>query len=332
MEYRTLGRSRVWVSPMCLGCMNFGNRTEEDESIRIIDAAIDAGINFIDTANTYGRGVSERIVGKALAPSNKRDQVFLATKFSGRMGQDPNARGHSRYHLLQQIDESLQRLQTDHVDLYQVHVMDTEAPLDELLSTLNDLVRIGKVRYIGVSKWAPALLVEALMLAERYGWEKFLTEQPPYNLLDRRIEDELIWVCQRHGLGIMPWAPIAAGLLSGKYTKDHIPEGGRFKDFNRRLTHEALDRIEAFKQLADEKDVTPAELALAWCMNQPGITAPIIGPRTMEHLQSSLKAVDIAFTTDDYQRIDAIFPPGSAASNYYEGNVYTKLRRGRTYR
>ena len=327
MEYRILGRSGVEVSAICLGCMNFGDKTDEPESIRIIEAAMDAGINFIDTANSYARGASEQIVGKALSESGRRDKVVLATKVSSRMGEGPNQRGGSRYHIVQQVEQSLRRLRTDRIDLYQLHIMDLSLAVGESLRAMDDLVRAGKVLHIGCSKWAPALLVEALYLADRNGWVRLISEQPPYNLLDRRIENELIWTCKRHGVGLIPWAPIASGILSGKYTPEgSLPEGARFDRRGFRLNPEAIARADALKPLADEKGVTLAEFSLAWVLRQPGITSPIIGPASMEHFQSSLKALDVTFNEEDYKRINKIAPPGQAVSNYYDVNVYRRLR------
>ncbi len=328
MEYRRLGRSSLLVSSLCLGCMSFGSRTDEKESVRIIDAAIDAGMNFLDTANAYGRGVSEQIVGKALSEGGKRDKVVLATKVTAPMGRMPNERGSSRYHIMRQCEESLKRLRTDRIDLYQLHTMDLSTPLEESMRALDDLVRQGKVVYTGCSKFAPAWLVEAIMLCERYGWVKFVSEQPPYNLLDRSIENELIWTCRQHGIGIIPWAPIGTGILSGKYKKDEpAPEGSRLEHYGRRLTAKAIEIADAIQPLAAEKDVTPAELSLAWVRQQPGITAPIIGVRTMEHLESALKSLEITFTEDELKRIDEIAPPGTVVSDYYDSNVYARLRR-----
>jgi aryl-alcohol dehydrogenase-like predicted oxidoreductase len=328
MEYRPLGRSGVKVSSLCLGCMNFGGRTSEEDAARIIHAAIERGINFLDTANVYGQGVSETIVGKALAEGGRRDQVFLATKVTSPMGDGPNDRGSSRYHVLHQCEASLRRLRTDHIDLYQLHRMDLATPLDESLRVLDDLVRQGKVLYTGISNCAPALLVEALMLSERQGWAKYSSMQPPYNLLDRRVENEMTWVCLRHGVGMIPWAPIGTGLLSGKYGTDGPPPGpNRFTEFNARLTPAAVERANALKPLAAEKGVSLAEFALAWVMRQPGVTAPIIGVRTMEHLDSALKVLDVTFSEDDRRRIDAVAPPGSAVSDYYDVNYCAPLRR-----
>jgi len=330
MEYRQFGRSSVKVSCLCLGCMNFGSRTSRDESVRIIHEAVEQGINFLDTANIYSQGLSEQIVGEALAEGGRRDGVFLATKCTSRMGKGPNSSGSNRYHIMQQCEASLQRLKTDHIDLYQMHQMDLDTALDETLRALDDLVRQGKVVYTGTSKYAPAVLVEALMLAEKYGWSKFLSEQPPYNLLDRRIEDELVWTCMRHGVGIIPWAPMATGILSGQYSRGASPPQasraahGGVPDV--RLTREAVERTRRIAELAAEKGVTPAEYSLAWVLRRPGITAPIVGVRTMEHLHSALSAIDIRFGDDELARIDEIAPPGSYVSDYWEINVYRRLR------
>jgi len=244
------------------------------------------------------------------------------------MGDGPNDQGSSRYHIMKQVEDSLERLKTDHIDLYQLHFMDLETPLEESLRTLDDLVRQGKIRYVGVSKWAPAWTVEALMLCDRHGWTRIVCEQPPYNLLDRRIEDELIWTCMRHGIGIIPWAPIGGGVLSGKYQKGKkLPPGSRFRQMGSRLNDECIDRADALKPLAAEKGVTLAEFCLAWVLRQPGITAPIIGVRTMEHLISALKSLDVVFTEEDYARIDEIAPPGSAVADYWDVNVYRRCRK-----
>lgn len=315
------------VSALCLGCMNFGSRTEPDDSISIIHAAIDSGINFIDTANTYTKGRSEEIVGDALSQGGRRDDVVLATKMTGRMSDKPNDIGSSRYSIRRHCEQSLRRLKTDRIDLYQLHWMDLNTPLEESLRALDDLVRQGKVLYIGCSKFAPALTVEAIMLSERYGWAKFVSEQPPYNILDRRIENEMIWTCLRHGIGIIPWGPIAAGILSDKYVKEGSqPANSRYKRMNHRLHETSIDVAREIAEIAKEKGVTAAEYSLAWVMRQPGITAPITGVRTMEQLHSSLKAVDVRFTEEDFKRVNELVPPGAAVSDYYDGNINLKMR------
>jgi 1-deoxyxylulose-5-phosphate synthase len=327
MEYRKLGRSGLNVSALCLGAMNFGSRTEPDESVRIIHEATDTyGYNFIDTANSYGIGVSETIVGRALGEGGRRDRVVLATKVTSAMSDDPNDAGYSRYSVMKHCEQSLRRLNTDRIDLYQLHLMDLTTPLDEVLRALDDLVRQGKVRYIGCSKFAPALTAEAVMLSERFGWSRLVCEQPPYNLLDRRIENEMIWNCQRHGLGIIPWAPMAAGILSAKYARDAFPAGSRFDSLNNRLNERAIEIAQQVAAMAAEKAVTAAEFALAWVLRQPGITAPIVGVRTMEQLASSVNALNVSFTADDHARINELVPPGTAVSNYYEANIDARLR------
>ena len=328
MEYRRLGRSSVLVSPLCLGTMNFARRTEEKESIEIIHAAMDAGINFVDTANVYTKGESEKIVAKALA-GGKRDQVFLATKVSNNMGQDVNESLSSRFHVMKQVEDSLRRLQTDHIDLYYLHHMDLTTPLEESMSTMNDLVRQGKIRYIGISKWAPSWTVEALGICERYGWEKPLVEQPPYSIVDRTPEHEMLWACKRHGIAVAPWAPLAGGVLTGKYSKeDAPPEDARFHEVGEgRLTLEAIEVAEKLRPIAEEKGCTLAALATAWVTQQPAITSTIIGPRTMGHFEAALESLNVEITAEDRKRIDAINPPGSAVANYYDSNVSRRLRQ-----
>jgi len=228
VDYRLLGRSGIRVSPLCLGTMNFGGPTPEDEAIRIIHAALDRGINFMDTANMYNDGESERVVGKALKQGNRRDQVILATKCFWPVGDGPNDRGLSRYHILRACEDSLRRLQTDHIDLYQMHRPDFDVPIDETLSALTDLVRQGKVCYIGCSTYPAWKVMEALMVSERKGYARYTTEQPPYNLLDRRIENELVPLALEYNLGLLPWSPLAMGILAGRYPLDgSLPEGSR---------------------------------------------------------------------------------------------------------
>jgi len=322
MEYRQLGRTGVRVSKLCLGTMNFGSSTKEDEARQIIDEAIAGGVNFIDTADVYARGVSEEFVGRALEHNKHRDDVVLATKGVATMGEGPNDRGASRYHLTRAMEASLRRLRTDRIDLYYLHITDIDTPIDETLDTLDVLVRQGKILYVGTSKWPVPLIMEALWLADKHGWPRVVAEQPPYNLTDRRIELELVWTCLRHGIGIVPFGPLAGGVLSGIYRKDQpAPEGHRFRtlgqrDGHSRYTEQSMELVEALMPLAEAHGVTLAELSLAWLMQRPGITAPICGPRTVEHLQSSLRACDIALTPEDLTKIDEILPPGANVTNY----------------
>ncbi|MCD6361325.1 MAG: aldo/keto reductase, partial [Armatimonadetes bacterium] len=275
MQYRQLGRSGTRVSELCLGTMNFGGRTDEQTSARIIDQALDAGINFIDTADVYGRGVSEEIVGRALAANGRRDDVVLATKAVANMGDGPNDHGASRYHLTRAVEASLRRLQTDRIDLFYLHIVDLTTPMDEILDTLDVLVRQGKILYVGTSKWPPTLIMEGLALADAHGLPRFVAEQPPYQMLDRGIENELVWMCMRQGIGICPWGPLAYGLLTGRYRKGQpFPEGGRMSnkdpDTDNRLTHAALDAVEEYLKLSEARGVPLAEFAHAWLLTRPG--------------------------------------------------------------
>lgn len=325
MQYRNFGRTGVKVSPLCLGTMLFGDKTEEDDAFRIVDRAMEAGINFIDTANVYVRGVSEQVLGRALKRDGKRDRIFLATKVHGRMDDDdPNAQGNSRRHIVDQCEASLRRLQTDHIDLYQIHRPQSSIPIDETLRAMDDLIRSGKVRYIGVSTYAAWQIVESIYVAKELGLTRFVSEQPPYHVLDRRIERELIPVAQTYGLAIIPWSPLAGGMLTGKYTREHRPEGSRFEeetDWTRRhFTDAAFEIVDRMRELAEQKACSVSQLALAWCMHQPGVTSPIIGPRTMKQLEDNLGALDVEITDEDRTAFDEIAPPGRATVSYYEAD------------
>src|SRR5438874_3553154 len=307
VEYRPLGRTGVQVSALCLGCMMFGRRTSPEDSYAIIDRALESGINFLDTANVYGRGASEEITGEALRRNGQRERVVLATKVHGRMmDEDPNAYGNSRRHIIAQCEASLKRLNTDYIDLYQVHRPEPAVPIDETLRALDDLVRSGKVRYIGTSTFGAWQVVEALWVSRELGLNRFVTEQPPYNILDRRIERELVPMSQTFGIGLVPWSPIAGGLLSGKYRRGQpLPEGSRFADPNNaanrqdRLVERVYEVVEQLEPIAQSKDCTLVQLAVAWAMTQPGITSPIIGPRTMVQLEEYLGATSVTLTPED---------------------------------
>ena len=334
MEYRSLGRTGVQVSPLCLGAMNFGDPTPEDESIRMIDAALDGGINFIDTANVYNAGESERIVGKALQANGRRDEVVLATKAYNAMGPGPNDRGNSRLHIMRACEDSLRRLQTDHIDLYQLHRPALAIPQDETLRALDDLVRSGKVRYIGSTTFPAWLVMEALSLSDRHSLARFISEQPPYNLLDRRIENELVPLAQRYGLALLPWSPLAGGILAGRYDDAAAgPEGsrlarmgGRDSLFGQRLTARGVVAAREVGALARERGLTSSQLALLWCKDQPGITAPIIGPRTLVQLQDALGVLDRSFDSGDAARLDTLNGPGNAVSDFHNSNDWMKAR------
>ncbi len=333
MEFRSLGRTGVQVSPLCLGCMTFGRKTEEPDAMAIIDRAIEQGINFLDTANVYGRGASETVVGNALKRNGKRDRIVLATKVHGKMDDDdPNMYGNHRRHIVEQCEASLNRLQTDWIDLYQVHRPREDTPIDETLRALDDLVCSGKVRYIGTSTFAAWQVVASLWVSKEMHLNRFVTEQPPYHLMDRRVERELAPVAQTYGLGIIPWSPLCGGFLTGKYKRDGTrPENARFgadNDWNNKhFTDAAFDALEALEALARKKNCSLSQLSLAWCMHQPGITAPIIGPRTMEQFEDNIKALDVEITDADREKIDEICPPGRAIVPYYNAQFGPPMYR-----
>ena len=328
MHYRPLGRTGVQVSPLCLGAMMLGLRTGPEESHAIVDRGLEAGINFIDTANVYSYGRSEEIVGEALRRNGQRKRVVLATKVYGRMDpDDPNAGGLSRRHIVEQCHASLRRLQTDYIDLYQVHRPCPAIPIDETLRVLDDLVRAGKVRYIGTSTYAAWQLVESLWVAKELALNRFVSEQPPYNLLDRRIERELLPMAATYGFATLPWSPLAGGLLSGKYRRGVPPPAdSRFGDIEtnpdrrRHLNERSMDAVERLLPLAEAKGCSLGQLALAWCMAQPGVTSPIIGPRTLEQLEDHLGALEVALSEEDREQIDVIAPPGEMIAPFYEGD------------
>jgi aryl-alcohol dehydrogenase-like predicted oxidoreductase len=332
MVYRSLGRTGVQVSPLCLGAMNFGGPTNEAESIAIIDAAIDGGINFIDTANVYNAGESERIVGEALKRNGKRDEIVLATKVHGVVGPGPNDRGVSRYHIIKAAEDSLRRLQTDHIDLYQIHRPVAEIPPDETLRALDDLVRSGKVRYIGCSTFPAWMVMEALATSAELRLARYISEQPPYNLLDRRIENELVPLCQKYGLAILPWSPLAGGILAGRYADGTYPQGSRAdrngagSPFAQRITPKALEAAKRVAQLAAEQGMTSSQLALLWVKDQPGITSPIIGPRTLEQLKEHLGVLERTLDPAVAAALDTVVGPGNAVSDFHNSNPWMRAR------
>jgi aryl-alcohol dehydrogenase-like predicted oxidoreductase len=329
MDYRNLGRTGVKVSPLCLGCMTFGRGTGEAEAMDMIDRALDAGLNFLDTANVYGRGASEEVVGKALQRNGSRQRVILATKVSGRMDDDdPNAAGITRRHIVEQCEASLRRLQTDWIDLYQLHRPESATAIDETLRALDDLVRAGKVRYLGTSMFPSWQIVESLWAAKELGLNRFVSEQPPYHLLDRSVERELAPMARTHGVALIPFSPLAGGILTGKYRRGEDPSSdsrlGRGGDPEQRallLTDATYDAVEALASIADDKGCTPGQLALAWNMSQPGITAPIVGPRTRVQLEENLRALDVDLTEADQERLDTVFPPGGTVVPYYHADA-----------
>ncbi len=311
MEYRQLGRSGVRVSPVSVGTMSFGGRTDEVEAKRIISEGIDLGLNLIDSADCYGP--SEEYIGNALAENGRRDEVVRATKGGGKMGKGANDWGASRYHLTRAVEASLRRLQTDRIDLYYLHVLDPTTPLEETLQTLDTLVRQGKILYVGTSKWPTSLIVEFLMLAKQHGWPQTVAEQSPYNLMERSLENDLAWMCLRHGIGLCIFSPLYRGVLSGKRSQDE-------------LKPEEYEMVEKLRPLAEAKGCTMAEYALAWVMQQPFITSATVGCRTVEYVRSAAQACEVRLTPEELAKIDEISPPGSSLSGWRDQIIHAHAR------
>ncbi len=340
MELRPLGRTGVQVSKLCLGTMMFGawGNTDHDDSVRIIHAALDAGVNFVDTADVYSAGESEEIVGKALRTTpSRRDDVVLATKFFMPMGEDPNRRGGSRRWIVQAVENSLRRLGTDWIDLYQVHRPDPETDVDETLGALTDLVQQGKVRSIGSSSFSAGQIVEAQWAAREQRLERFRTEQPPYSMLVRGIELDVLPTAQRHGMGILTYSPLAGGWLSGSWSADSSPTSparrrlaARF-DMSLPENQRKLEAVQQLAVVAEEAGISLIELAIAFVVNHPAVTSAIVGPRTMEQLDSQLPAADVVLDPAILDRIDEIVPPGvnlnPADTSYGEQVLQPALRR-----
>ena len=339
MEYRSLDRTGVQVSPLCLGAMMFGAWGNHDhrDSVRIIHRALDAGINFIDTADVYSRGESEEIVAKALS-DGRRDDVVLATKFHGVMGDDPNHQGNSRRWIVRAVEDSLRRLKTDYIDLYQVHRPEEDTDVEDTLSALTDLIRAGKVRYAGSSTFPASQIVEAQWVARERGLERFKCEQPPYSMLVRGIEADVLPTIERHGMGAIVWSPLAGGWLAGGYRKGtELPSSTRADRIPRRYdmslpeNQRKLDAADALGRLADEAGIPLVQLAIAWAIHHPAVTSAIIGPRTMEHLESQLPAAGLELDDELLDRIDEIVPPGvnynHADSGYANPALEPQARR-----
>ncbi len=330
------------VSSLCLGTDNFADPTPEKEATRILDMALDAGINLIDTGDIYADGEGERVIGRAIRANGKRQQALIATKVDHgrrRPGYSlddpalygPNDHGHSRLNIIRACENSLRRLQTDYIDLYQIHRPSPDIPWDEQLGALTDLVRQGKVRYIGCSTHPSWSVMEAIMLSEHRGYARFVCEQPPYNLLDRRIENELVPLSQKHGMGIIAWAPMAMGVLAGRYTSESsYPKesraalrGGFYAD---RVTKRGIEVGMQFSRIADGLGLTPAQLAILWVKDQPGITAPLIGPRTVEQLADLIPVKDMHLDDETRSACDALVPPGSVVANFHNTANWMKTR------
>jgi aryl-alcohol dehydrogenase-like predicted oxidoreductase len=328
VAHRQLGSSGLRIAPLVLGTDNFTNPTSEDESIRIIAAAVDGGITMVDTANSYAAGESERVIGKALRQLG-RDDVLVATKFHYPFGPGPNDRGNGRAAIIRACEGSLQRLGRDHIDLYQAHRPDMDVPLEETLDALDDLVRAGKVRYIG-SSTAPAWhVVESLLTSERRGVSRIVSEQSPYNLLDRRIENELVPACQRHGIGILCWSPLAMGMLAGRYEQGRtadtraVVRGGIYAE---RVNDAGIAAGNRFAALAREHGLDPAVAAYGWVTAQPGITAAIVGPKSVAQLVSSLPALSVALPDTLLAAADDLVTPGSVVASFFNSAPWMRWK------
>jgi aryl-alcohol dehydrogenase-like predicted oxidoreductase len=327
MQYRTLGRTGIKVSPYALGALMLGatvGNPDHDDSVRIIHKALDAGINFIDTADVYSSGESEVVVGKALR--GRRDNVVLATKLSRPMGDDPNQQGTSRRWIMTAVENSLRRLQTDHIDLYQIHRPDPTTDIEETLSALSDLIHSGKVRAIGSSTMPASDIVEAQWVAERRGLARFHTEQPPYSLLSRGIEREMLPVAQRYGMGTLVWGPFAQGLLTGRVRKGQRNDLRRAGMFRHLTDERRLDVVEQLIPLAEKAGLPMTHLAMAFAITHPGVTSALIGPRTMSHLDDLIAGFDVTLSDEILDRIDEIVPPGTDVGTLDQAYVPPALR------
>ncbi len=330
MEYRNLGRTGIKVSPLALGGWNLGEAVAEDGSIRMIHQALEAGINLIDTADEYGAGDSERIIGKALA-GGKRQHVILATKFHFPTSPDVNDRGNSRRHIFQSVEASLKRLQTDWIDLYQAHRPVFDTPQEETLRALDDLVHQGKVLYIGCSTFPAWMVMEALAISDRFGLSRYVTEQPPYNLLDRRIENELVPLALRYGFGLLAWSPLASGVLAGRYGQaDQAPSGSRAERIGgyaaERVTAKGIDVARQTAEIARRAGISPSQLALAWVKDQPGVTSVLLGSRSQSQLTDALGTLDLHLSEEVRRKLDELVPPGSAVADFHNTSTWMKMR------
>lgn len=321
MEHTHLGRTGLKVSRLCLGTMNFGPHTTEEDSYRIMDRALDEDINFFDTANVYGwkrgEGITEQIIGRWLAQGDgRREKIVLATKANGRMGDGPNDEKLSAYHIRRACEESLRRLQTDHIDLYQMHHIDRATPWEEIWQAMEQLVREGKVIYVGSSNFAGWHIAQAQETARGRHFMGLVSEQSLYNLNARTIELEVVPACREYGLGLIPWSPLAGGILGGALQKAN--EGRRADENRQREIEKHREQLEAYEGLCRELGESPADVALAWLLHNPVVTAPIIGPRTMEQLEGNLHALEVKLSDDVMKKLDEIWPgPGGEAPEAY---------------
>ena len=343
MQYRSLGRTGVMISPIGLGSDNFGDATSAKDAEDIINHSLDAGINLIDTGDVYCEGESERIIGKTIKDNGKRDQVIIATKVDHgrrRIGVSldqfkpeygPNDHGHSRLNIMRACEASLKRLNTDYIDIYQLHRHSPNIPIDETLRALDDLITQGKIRYIGSSTHPAWAVMEAIMVSESMNFVRLSTEQPPYNLLDRRIENELIPLAQKYGIGLITWGPLAMGILAGRYTDlSKYPKTSRAARrggfYAKRISRRGIEIGQKFNKISENIGIPAAQLALLWCKDQPGITAPLIGVRTKTHLEVLLPVLDMTLDNDTRKACDELVPPGSFVADFHNTSYWNKAK------
>lgn len=330
MEYRTLGWSGLRVPTLCVGTMNFGGPTPEDESVTMLDYALERGFNFIDTADMYNNGETERILGRYFKANGKRDSVILASKVYWPSGPGQNDRDLSRWHIIQSVDNSLRRLQTDRIDLYQMHRPSEHVPIEETIRALDDLAKAGKILYIGTSTYAAWMVMEGLAASRENSWLRFISEQPPYNLLERRAENEMIPLCQKYNLAVLPWSPLAMGILAGRYPPGVEPDAAsRYGSsashpLRERMNDRAREIGATVGEMARERGLSAAQLALLWCKDQPGITAPIVGARTLAQMQEQLAVADMHLAAEDRPLFDALVHPGNAVVNFHTRSWWMK--------
>lgn len=329
MDRRPLGTTGLEVAPLCLGAMNFGDPTDAEASYRMIDAALAGGIDMIDVADVYAGGLSEKIVGDALAENGRRDDIVLATKVGMPWGKGDPDQWHRREHIVASCERSLESLRTDRIDLYQLHRPTFgDVPQEETLAAFDELVRAGKVRHIGCSTHPAWMVMEALAISARDGLPRYETEQPPYNLVDRRIENELVPLCERYGIGLLPWSPLGGGILANRYA-DGVPEDSRATrrpQLLQRVTPRAVDVAKQLAGLAAQRGLTVTQLALLWCKDQPGVTAPIIGPRTIEQLDDALPVLSMTLDDETRAACDELVPPGTAVADFHNTAPWMRAR------
>ncbi len=324
MEYRKLGRTGVKVTPLCLGTMNFGGRSDAAESHRIMDAYLELGGNFIDTANVYNDGKSEEIIGDWMQKTGKRDSIVLSTKVHGRRSPQINDAGNHRWHIVREVEKSLKRLKTERIDVYHIHRPDNDTPIDQTLRALDDLVRQGKVLYLASSVFASWQLAEAHYIAKELGTARFDVEQPQLNIIDRRIETEVLPFCRKYEVATICWAPLARGRLAGTYTRGgrKIPDGTWYKAQNKTdFPSSQWPLMEAVDKLADSRGCSSSQFSIAWALQVPGVTCPIIGPRTVDQLKDNMGALGVKLSADDLKAVDALNPAGDLCRDRNLGAV-----------